>query len=202
MNLPGGDCDLDCSGSTSPPGPCDAALTEAGPAADFAKALGICQMATGGSWGLVSATYTQGYNSTVAPNAGQHGIQTGFGPAVLPHEGSMLGVLSSGYAMACDDASPTAACTASGTGDPYFKGAQTAMNTGNGTAPPTYPKSTATCMAATTVFDTIGVTLQIQVPRPTREPRWRRSSFPRHGLSCRIWLPGPPEKSNSRGMPL
>jgi hypothetical protein len=165
VNLPGSDCDLDCSGTTSPPGPCDAALTEAGPAADFAKALGICQMATGGSWGLLSATYTQGYNSTASPNAGQHGIKTGFGPAVLPHEGSMLGVLSSGFAMVCDDTSPTAACTASGTGDPYFKGAQTAMDTGNGTAPPSYPKSTATCMAATTVFDTIGVTLQIQVPK-------------------------------------
>jgi hypothetical protein len=165
VNLPGGTCDLDCSGTTSPPGPCDAALTVGGPAGDFAKALGICQMATGSSWGLVSATYTQGYDSTVAPNAGQHGIVPTFGAVITPREGTNLGVLSSGYAMVCDDASATAVCTGSGTSDPYFKGAQTAMDTANGTAPPGYPKSTAACMAAATVFDTIGVTLQIQVPK-------------------------------------
>jgi hypothetical protein len=166
VNLPGSDCDLDCSGSNAPPGPCDGPLAVAGTAADFAKALGICQMATATSWGLVSATYTQGYNSTVAPNAGQHGILDNFGAAVQPREGAKLGVLSSGFAMPCDDASATTTCAASGSGDPYFKGAQTAMDTANGVPPPGYPKSpSAECMVTTTAFDTIGLTLTIKVPK-------------------------------------
>jgi hypothetical protein len=165
INLPGGECDLDCSGTTSPPGPCDANLTAAGPAADFAKALGICQLATADSWGLVSATYTQGYNSTVAPNPGQHGILPAFGAAITPREGANLGVLSTGYAMVCDDPSATAVCTGAGTGDPYFKGQQTAMDPAPGAAPPGYPKSSPACMAGTTANDTMGVTLQIKVPK-------------------------------------
>jgi hypothetical protein len=166
VNLPGVDCDLDCSGTTAPPAPCDTGLTTAGVATDFAKALGICQTASATTWGLVSATYTQGYNSTVAPAAGAHGILPTFGTAVMPREGANLGVLSSGWAMQCDDPSATASCAASGTGDPYFKGAQTAMDAVNsGVAPPGYPKSTPSCAVVTTVFDTIGVTLQIKVPR-------------------------------------
>jgi hypothetical protein len=164
VNLPGVDCDLDCSGTKKPPGPCDAALTAAGPAADFAKALGICQMASGTSWGLVSATFTQGYDSTAVPAAGQHAILPSFGTAVTPREGSALGVLSTGYAFTCDAASQTTTCAASGTGSPYFKGAQTAM-TNTGTAPPGYPKGTAACAVSATVFDGIGVTLKIKVPK-------------------------------------
>jgi len=165
INLPGGTCDLDCSGTTHPPGPCDAALAVSGPAGDFAKALGICQMASGGSWGLVSATYTQGYDSTTAPNAGQHGILPSFGTVIKPREGTQLGVLSSGYAGVCDDPSATAVCSGTGMADPYFKGAQTAMDAANGVAPPGYPKASAACAVSPMVFDTIGVTLQIQVPK-------------------------------------
>jgi hypothetical protein len=75
--------------------------------------------------------------------------------------------MSSGYAMVCDDPSATAVCTASGTGDPYFKGAQTAMDAANGVAPPGYPKSSSVCATppGAMIFDTIGVTLQIQVPK-------------------------------------
>jgi hypothetical protein len=164
VNLPGVDCDLDCSGTKKPPGPCDAALTAAGPAADLAKALGICQMASGTSWGLVSATYTQGYGSTAVPAAGQHAILPSFGSAVTPREGSKLGVLSTGYASTCDDPSATVTCTASGTGDPYFKGSQVGM-TGVGSAPPAYPKGTASCAVSGGVYDVMGVTLKIKVPK-------------------------------------
>jgi hypothetical protein len=113
----------------------------------------------------VSATDTQGYDSTVAPNAGQHGILPAFGTAIAPREGANLGVLSTGYAMVCDDASATAVCTGTGMGDPYFKGTQTAMDPSAGTAPPGYPKSSPTCMAGTTANDVSGVTLQIKVPK-------------------------------------
>ncbi|HEX8793482.1 MAG TPA: choice-of-anchor L domain-containing protein [Polyangiaceae bacterium] len=164
VNLPGGHCDLDCSGSPKPPGPCDASLAAAGPAADFAKALGICQMATNDKWGLVSATYTQGYGSNAMPAAGQHALLPAFGAQIKPREGKALAVLSSGYAFSCDDPSPTATCAASGTGDPYFKGAQAGM-TGVGAAPPGYPKATGACAVASTVYDVMGVTLQIKTPK-------------------------------------
>jgi hypothetical protein len=164
VNLPNVNCDLDCSGTTTPPGPCDTGLSEDGPAGDFAKAIGICKMASGGSWGLVSATYTQGYNSTAAPNPGQHALLPGFGSVIKPREGSNLGVLSSGYALQCDDQSQSTTCSGgNGMGDPYFKGPQAGM-TGPGTPVPNYPKSTAKCPVLPMVFDTIGVTLQIQAP--------------------------------------
>jgi hypothetical protein len=163
VNLPNSNCDLDCSGTTTPPGPCDTGLPSTGSANDFAQAIGICQQASGSKWGLVSATYTQGYNSSKAPNAGQHAILGGFGSVIKPREGANLGVLSSGYANMCDDANPGASCSGSGQGDPYFKGAQAGM-TGPGTAPPGYPKSTAECPVLPSVNDTIGVTLQIRVP--------------------------------------
>jgi hypothetical protein len=164
VNLPGGHCDLDCSGSPSPPGPCDASLAVAGPAADFAKALGICQMAASDKWGLVSATYTQGYGSTAVPAVGQHALLPAFGSQIKPREGKTLAVLSSGYAFSCDDPSQTATCAASGMGDPYFKGPQTGM-TGPGTAPPGYPKATGSCAVASAVYDVMGVTLQIKTPK-------------------------------------
>jgi hypothetical protein len=165
VNLAGSGCDLDCSGTTEPPAPCDTGLATSGTAEDFAKALGICQAATSTQWGLVSATFTQGYNSTVAPNAGQHGVLPAFGSVIMPREGTNLGVLSSGYALQCDAASASTTCAANGMGSPYFKGPQTAMDAANGTPPPGYPKSTAACAVATTIFDTIGVTLQIKVPK-------------------------------------
>jgi hypothetical protein len=121
-------------------------------------------MADATHWGLVSATYTRGYNSTTAPADGQHGIMAGFGSVIKPREGANLGILSSGYALPCDDANPGASCSGSGESDPYFKGEQAGMYQGAGNAPPGYPKSTSTCKVGTVVMDTIGVTLQIKVP--------------------------------------
>jgi hypothetical protein len=164
VNIANSGCDLDCSGSDNPPSSCDQGLPYDGPAADFAKALGLCQQADATHWGVVSATYTQGYNSTQTPNDGQHGIMAGFGTNVKPREGANLGILSSGWALPCDDQSPGANCSGSGESDPYFKGEQTPMDPGLGTPPPGYPKSTAQCQAATDIHDTIGVTLQIKTP--------------------------------------
>lgn len=164
VNLANSNCDLDCSGGSTPPASCDQGLPFDGPAADFAKAIGLCQMADSTHWGLVSATYTRGYNSTAAPADGQHGIMAGFGTTIKPREGSNLGILSSGYALPCDDANPGTTCSGSGTGDPYFKGFHAAMYNGNGSSPPGYPKSTSQCQVDPSVFDTIGVTLQIKVP--------------------------------------
>jgi hypothetical protein len=168
VNLPNSNCDYDCSGTTTPPESCDQDLAYAGTAADFAKAIGICQMADATHWGLVSATYTNGYqtpNTTPGtPNDGQHGILGGFGPLVKPREGAKLGVLSSGWALPCDDSDAGATCSDSGSGDPYFKGGQTGMYNDPGSAPPGYPKGPAECNVTGPVLDAIGVVLQIKVP--------------------------------------
>jgi hypothetical protein len=167
VNLASSACDLDCSGTAAPPAPCDRGLAYGGPATDFAKAIGICQMADATHWGLVSASYTRGYDSTDAPAAGQHGILGGFGTFMKPQEGANLAVLSSGFAYPCDDASATASCIGSGSGDPYFKGG-VPMYDGNGTPPPGYPKSNSACPLAPDIHDTIGVTLQIKTPANAR----------------------------------
>lgn len=164
VNVASSNCDLDCSGSSNPPVSCDSGLPFDGPAADFAKAIGVCQMADATHWGLVSATYTRGYNSTTAPADGQHGIMAGFGSVIKPRQGANLAILSSGYALPCDDANPGKSCSGSGQSDPYFKGPQAGMYNGAGSSPPGYPKSTAACKVAPSVMDTIGVTLQIKVP--------------------------------------
>jgi hypothetical protein len=170
VNLPGVACDLDCSGTMKPPGPCDTALPMSGTAAQIAQAIGICQTATPTQWGLVSATLTQGYSNTTAPAAGQTAILPAYGTSIEPREGAMLGVLSTGYAYDCDDPSPTAACAGTGAadagggqGDPYFKGPQP-ERTGAGAPPPGFPKGSATCALATTVFDVASLVLQIKVP--------------------------------------
>ena len=164
VNLANSGCDLDCSGTTAPPGPCDMGLPYSGDANAFAQSIGLCQQASGNKWGVVSATYMRGYNSTTAPNDGQHAILGGFGSVIKPREGANLGILSSGYALQCDDTNPGANCANHGEGDPYFKGPQAGMYTGNGTSPPGYPKSTSQCQVQPDVYDTIGVTLQIRVP--------------------------------------
>ena len=149
---------------------CDGSLSITGTAHDMANAMGICQDAAGSKWGIVSATYTQGYNSTASPNPGQSGILNDFGGLVTPREGSQLGVLSSGWARTWDDMqnASTGPCIYPPTsptsyGAPCFKGYQVPM-TGMGSAPPNYPKPAAGCKNANSVQDAISLTLQIKVP--------------------------------------
>jgi hypothetical protein len=153
VDIPGNNCDEDGDGVADAPDVCDQNLAADGPAADFAKSLGICQQAAGGKWGLVSATYTQGFG-TAAPNPEQFGILPKFGAVIKPREGHMLGVISSGYAREYDDATGTSK---------VFKGTQTPMS-GLGTPPPGYPKQSGSCMTAPDINDAAAVTLQIRVP--------------------------------------
>ncbi len=104
FDVPGNNCDDDGDGVVdNPQGDCDTTLQFAGPAGDFAKAIGLCKVASGSSWGVVSATYTNGYNSTTAPaDPNQHGILPKFGNKIVPRQGGAFGVISSGYATAYD----------------------------------------------------------------------------------------------------
>ncbi|HSQ65391.1 MAG TPA: choice-of-anchor L domain-containing protein [Polyangiaceae bacterium] len=156
-DIPGNNCDDDGDGTVdNPQGACDQGLAQTGPASDFAKAMGLCQTADATHWGVVSATYTQGYNSTNAPDAHQHGIQPKFGTNVTARQGSALGILSSGYAQNMDS------CPGNTTGQD--KGFSSCRMTGAGTPPPGYPKAAQGCPGSTVANDVSAVTLKIKVP--------------------------------------
>jgi hypothetical protein len=171
-DIPGNNCDDDGDGKVDNTPTCDGSLMLTGTAHDFANALGLCQDAAGQKWGIVSATYTKGFGGGGAPNDGQHGILPHFGTAVMPREGTNLGVLSSGYAREWDNTSGTGSGSCpnplmSASGAPCFKGNQTPMDGMiPGQAPPGYPKAAAACPSqqGIGIFDTISVTLQIKTP--------------------------------------
>jgi hypothetical protein len=117
FDFPGDGVDEDCNGQKDDePVACDTGLPAGGDAVAAAKAMGLCRMQQGASWGLVSArwafpdgtTASQGggfFGTTCAqggepPNAQSHGILGGFGPQVKPREGQSLVALSSGVARA------------------------------------------------------------------------------------------------------
>ena len=119
FDVPGNMVDEDCSGKVDDePTGCDTGLAVDGPAADGARALGICRTANPAAqgkertWGLVRAAYVFPDGSTAAvapgdntcgktgdpPNPLQHGILAGFGQRVKPRTGAAMVALSSGIA--------------------------------------------------------------------------------------------------------
>ncbi len=155
-DIPGNNCDDDGDGVIdNPQGQCDQGLAQTGTAADFAKALGICPN-KGDTWGVVSATYSQGYNSATAPDAHQHGIQAKFGTNVNARQGAALGILSSGYAQNMDS------CASNPTGQD--KGFSSCQMTGAGTPPPGYPKAAQGCPGSNVANDVSAIILKVKVP--------------------------------------
>ncbi len=153
FDIPGNNCDDDGDGKVDNVIVCDIGLPKTGDALAFAKSIGLCQQASGSQWGVVSATYTQGYQRNDAPSADQHGILAKFGSVIKPREGGRLGVLSSGDADEMDTCNPFG-----GT----FKGG--CPMTGPGAAPPGYPKKAGSCAVSNNVNDVSTVKLIIQVP--------------------------------------
>lgn len=147
--------DPSCIGST-PQGGCDAALDVAGnDALDGARAIGLCQISDGTTWGLVSATWVrtdggplQGSNLELG-----RGILTGFGPNVTPQEGGAMLALSSGAAR-----QPT---------DPGYQSVSGFWKdqVPHG-APPGYPKESPSCPGVVTgsPYDSGGLELSIKTP--------------------------------------
>jgi hypothetical protein len=163
--IPGNGCDDDDDGTVDNVPTCDTGLSPAGAAGDFVKAMGICQMADATHWGLVSASYTNGYGSTTTPEPTQHSIQPGFGTAITPQEGASLGILSTGYATNYDNASNS-------TSHGQFKNNSAGYGEG-GSVPSGYPKAAAGCPdvtkddpedKSTWTNDVVDVKLQLKVP--------------------------------------
>ena len=170
-DVPGDKCDNDGDGKIDNVIACDTGLSAAGDAMDFAKSLGLCQVATAADtkWGVISATFTNGHVSAKAPAAPQHGILGKFGSVVVPREGTMFGVISSGSATEQDSDS-----------GPFFKGIKNGMQGSpplipglggggqGGDAPTGYPKDSPNCGTATvidkSVNDVVNVKLVIRVP--------------------------------------
>ncbi|HEY8087320.1 MAG TPA: choice-of-anchor L domain-containing protein [Polyangiaceae bacterium] len=163
----GGSGTTSADGGTGPvdvSAPCDTGLAIDDPnAASFAKAIGICTSAATDGYGLVSATYSNGFGSNAPPAPGQSGLVPKFGSAMSPREGVRIGVLSSGYAGNYDsmdglDTGTSAAFVQSGGGP------RDGTSYPTGTAPPGFPKAAQGCPQDGRVNDAIDVKLVLKAP--------------------------------------
>ena len=149
-DVPGDSCDNDGDGKVDNPPTCDESGGSS--AEDFAHALGICATATAQGYGLVSASFTRGYQITDPPAGGQHGILPKFGK-LSPREGAQIGVLSTGFAREFD--------SAAGDGKAFSPGQ--VWDT-DGAVPPGFPKAASGCSQATDVHDVISLKLELKAP--------------------------------------
>jgi hypothetical protein len=142
-----------CIGAT-PQGNCDSSLAiDSSDAMDGARAIGICQQASGGTWGVTSAEWVR---SDGQPLTGElavgKGILSNFGP-MQPRDGSKMLALSSGAAR--------------GPNDPGFQdpGGYNKDPSPHG-APSGYPKESPSCPGITTgePYDSAGLRLTILTP--------------------------------------
>ena len=160
----GVDASSDATGPVDVTAACDPGLAiDDTNAESFAKAIGICTTAASGGWGLVSASYSNGFGSTALPAEGQSGLVPQFGSVIKPREGVRIGVLSSGYARNYDgldgtDDGPNSDFVASGGGP------RDGTNYPTGQAPPGFPKAAQGCPQDNLVNDMIDVKLVLKAP--------------------------------------
>ncbi len=145
----------DCVGNT-PQGNCDGALPiDSADGMDGARAMGLCQVATGESWGVVSADYVRsdGQLMTQPALAIGRGLLHAFGANVQPREGAQMLVLSSGAARQPSDPGYMSV-------GGHWKDPSSHM------APPGFPKESPSCPGVTTgePYDSAGLKLTIKTP--------------------------------------
>lgn len=154
-DVPGDGCDNDDDGIVDNPLACDASAGTSS-AVDFARTIGICDDATTRGFGLVSATFTQGYGVNDAPKPEQHNVLTQFGNVLRPREGTRLGVLSTGIAQEFDGSGQT----------PFAPGRELWSFFGeHAAAPPGFPQAAGGCPQATDVHDVINLKLVLTAPK-------------------------------------
>lgn len=157
LDYPGNDIDEDCNGAKDDtPVDCDADLDLESPdPLDGARAMGLCKMAQGQGWGVVSASYItadgQPLDKYDLEGIGW-GILPSFGPNVRPQEGAKMLALSSGAARR--------------PGDPGYAnpaGHDKLYTTGS---PPGYPKESPSCPGVITgqPHDSAGLRLVLRTP--------------------------------------
>jgi hypothetical protein len=157
QDFAGNNVDEDCDGTADNNATaCDAALDVASNnALDAAKALGLCKMATGRSWGLVSAQYVAADGQPLDnydPQGVGHGLLKSFGPNVHPQEGKSMLALSSGTAR-----QPT---------DPGYQSVNGHDKLYTTSAPPGYPKESPACPGVITgePHDSAGLLIKVRSP--------------------------------------
>jgi hypothetical protein len=148
-DVPGDGCDNDGNGKVDDAPTCDGDAS-GDDATTFAHALGLCDDASKKGYGLVSATFTRGFQVDAAPEAGQHGVLTKFG-SLAPREGARLGVLSTGFAQEFDGSD----------GTPFAPGQEWGTD---GAVPPGFPKAAAGCEQDSDVHDVIDLKLTLKAP--------------------------------------
>jgi hypothetical protein len=141
--------------------PCDTGLAVDGNAVAFARSIGICSTAANDGFGLVRASYENAFGGSAPPSAGQWGLLPAFGDVIKPREGQLLGVLSTGYARAWDDASGTNL----GADSDFVAGVpMDGTNYPTGGAPPGYPQAAKGCPQDNLVNDMIDAKLVLKAP--------------------------------------
>jgi hypothetical protein len=148
-DVPGDGCDNDGDGTVDNPPSCDGTALES--PEDFAHTMGICDKASERGYGLVSATFTRGYQVDGDPDPHQHNVLTQFGSVIRPREGSRLGILSTGYAQEFDG----------NEGDAFTPGTDWETD---GAAPPGFPKAAGDCPQRQDVHNVVAVKLQLKAP--------------------------------------
>lgn len=144
--------DEDCDGMVdNVPQPCDGAfaLDDTDPMS-AAAAMGLCKVYSEDSpWGVVSANYVRA-NGNALGSSLQNGLMSGFGPNVMPREGSQIAVLSSGHSRIPGQPSP---CNS-----------QTCSMTNQGTAPAGFPQDVPNCPGSSIIYDDIALEVVLVAP--------------------------------------
>ncbi|MBX3232812.1 MAG: choice-of-anchor L domain-containing protein [Labilithrix sp.] len=153
-DVPGDGCDNDDDGTVDNARSCDDVGGDG--ATDFAHAIGICHDAEKDGFGLVGAEFLRGFDDASAPEPAQHGVLSKFGDELRPREGSLLGVLSTGFAQEFNGKSGRA--FADGQKWWGWKTSRTAL-------PPGYPKATENCKQHGNVADVIVLKLTLKAPK-------------------------------------
>jgi hypothetical protein len=173
-DYPNNAIDEDCNNTDDDePTDCDGGLAPAGDdAMDAARAIDLCRVQSGESWGVVSArwNYPDGTDMSVSmpggcvlpqkpPNPQSRQILTEFGSAVSPRAGSAMAAISSGVAKPGDHpAAPPGMGTSPG-------GAQMCVGSN---APQAFPQDSPACPIQTSndkrAFDAMALELEIKTP--------------------------------------
>jgi len=187
-DFPNNGIDEDCNGKADDSvATCDSGLApDSGDPLDAAKALGLCQLAKGNSWGVVSAqwVFPDGTSASVhptpiftplpgdacesvgtPPNPLSHGILPAFGTNVKPLEGASVVALSTGVARPGSNTPP-----APSFGPSPMDGARMCRAAAS---PPQFPKDSPSCAGSKTAddhlaYDSIALELVIKAPSNAR----------------------------------
>jgi hypothetical protein len=171
--------DPDCLGDT-PQGQCDGALQIASSdAIDGARAMGLCQVSDGTTWGIVNAAWVRAdgqpltggdqgpLGSGTTLDIGK-GILNRFGNSIMPREGTQMLAISSGSARNPGEPSYQQPGDPPASFDPFTSGNWKDSATHG--APAGYPRDSPSCPGVTSgdPYDSAGLRVTIKTPRDAR----------------------------------